>query len=229
MSQDMVRRDVEEFGKDHGLIHEVVVTGRKVGAEQAFYAALAHDEALFRRVVEMVEQDPLQAALQALLAAAAQGVTCENGVYRFFDPGTPLIILRSVPVVREKKLVYPQDWYDGYDWAKRTDAPQERFLRIPVTDSFNLSFTDQEKLLTEDEEVPSTRSVATFLVVNALATGKRLLPDRYVRTADKVSDGRRVVVGDFGAVGFSVDDYWGDRCDPRIGLAASRKSRTSKS
>ena len=45
-----------EFGKDFGLIHEMVVTGRKVGAGPEFYAALAHDEQLFRETVEFVRQ-----------------------------------------------------------------------------------------------------------------------------------------------------------------------------
>ena len=43
MGTTMVRPD-EDFGKDHGLIHEAVVTGRKVGAGQDFWAKLAHDE-----------------------------------------------------------------------------------------------------------------------------------------------------------------------------------------
>jgi len=46
--------DVASFGRDHGLIHEVVITGRKVGAGQEFWSRLAHDEELFRKVVELV-------------------------------------------------------------------------------------------------------------------------------------------------------------------------------
>jgi hypothetical protein len=46
--------DESDFGKDLGLIHEMLVTGRKVGAGPAFFAALAHDELLFARVVGMV-------------------------------------------------------------------------------------------------------------------------------------------------------------------------------
>ena len=42
------------FGKDLGLVHEAVVTGRKVGAGCTFWAALAHDEDLFRRIVREV-------------------------------------------------------------------------------------------------------------------------------------------------------------------------------
>ena len=51
MPQDMVRT---EFGRDHGVIHEMVVTGRKVGAKEAFYSTIAHNEALFGRTVEFV-------------------------------------------------------------------------------------------------------------------------------------------------------------------------------
>jgi len=40
-----------EFGQDHGLIHEAVVTGRKVGAGKDFWSALAHSEELFAKVV----------------------------------------------------------------------------------------------------------------------------------------------------------------------------------
>ena len=45
-----------EFGKDHGLLHEVVVTGRKVGAGEEFWAGLAHNEGLFARVVAFVAE-----------------------------------------------------------------------------------------------------------------------------------------------------------------------------
>lgn len=50
-------RLADDFGKDLGLIHEVVVTGRKVGTTSelsAFFARLAHDESLFRSVMDNV-------------------------------------------------------------------------------------------------------------------------------------------------------------------------------
>lgn len=43
-----------EFGTDHGLIHEAVVTGRKVGADKEFWSALAHSEELFAKVISFV-------------------------------------------------------------------------------------------------------------------------------------------------------------------------------
>lgn len=43
--------DPREFGKDHGLISEAIVTGRKVGAGRKFWAGLAHDKPFFQEVV----------------------------------------------------------------------------------------------------------------------------------------------------------------------------------
>lgn len=51
-----VRLD-DEFGKDFGLVHEAIVTGRKVGTPrelQSFFAKLAHDEDKFRSVMDDV-------------------------------------------------------------------------------------------------------------------------------------------------------------------------------
>ncbi len=45
-----------EFGQDHGLVHEAVITGRKVGADRDFWAALAHSEVLFAKVVAFVAE-----------------------------------------------------------------------------------------------------------------------------------------------------------------------------
>jgi len=54
MQESMVRQQDEDFGKDYGLIHEAVVTGRKVGAGREFWTRLAHDEGLFGKVVSFV-------------------------------------------------------------------------------------------------------------------------------------------------------------------------------
>jgi len=52
---DSVR--LENFGKDLGLMHKMVVTGRKVGTSKelsAFFARLAHDEDLFRSTMDSI-------------------------------------------------------------------------------------------------------------------------------------------------------------------------------
>lgn len=45
----------EGFGKDLGVMHEASVTGRKVGLDKDFFAALAHDEGLFYRTIAFVK------------------------------------------------------------------------------------------------------------------------------------------------------------------------------
>jgi len=48
---------LDDFGRDLGLVHEAIVTGRKVGTPselQAFFARLAHDEDMFRSVMDNV-------------------------------------------------------------------------------------------------------------------------------------------------------------------------------
>src|SRR3989344_3462845 len=50
-----VPMSASDFGKHHGLMHEVVVTGRRVGADEFFWSSLAHDSQLFSRVREFVD------------------------------------------------------------------------------------------------------------------------------------------------------------------------------
>ncbi len=50
---------MNDFGKDHGLIHEAVVTGRGVGAGQDFWASLAHSKMLFGEVVAFAATMPI--------------------------------------------------------------------------------------------------------------------------------------------------------------------------
>ena len=50
----MENTTVRKFGQDNGLIHNIIITGRKVGATDEFFAKLARDEALFRQVIEFV-------------------------------------------------------------------------------------------------------------------------------------------------------------------------------
>ncbi|MBI4122288.1 MAG: hypothetical protein HY461_03070 [Parcubacteria group bacterium] len=54
MVRPMSETDEADFGKDHGVIHEMIVTGRKVGAGRNFYSALAHNEELFAKTVAFV-------------------------------------------------------------------------------------------------------------------------------------------------------------------------------
>ncbi len=59
----------EDFGKDHGLIHEAVVTGLKVGADRDFWKTITHDPMTYYRMVHFVKngcEDPFTEEVTAL-------------------------------------------------------------------------------------------------------------------------------------------------------------------
>jgi hypothetical protein len=47
----------EEFGKDLGLIHELVVTGRKVGFRKEDYVRLTHDERFLKKILGCIREE----------------------------------------------------------------------------------------------------------------------------------------------------------------------------
>jgi hypothetical protein len=60
----------EKFGQDLGLMHEALITGRKVGAGREFWSRLAHDEKFFRKMMDLHDADMrAKEALEALIEA----------------------------------------------------------------------------------------------------------------------------------------------------------------
>jgi len=47
-----------EFGKESGLLHEVLITARNLGATRDFFTKIAHDKEAFRRVLDAVYNGP---------------------------------------------------------------------------------------------------------------------------------------------------------------------------
>jgi hypothetical protein len=66
-----------QFGEDYGLVHEAIVTGRKVGAGKEFWAGIAHNESLFAKVVAfVVEALRVVFTLVADIERNMEGWTC---------------------------------------------------------------------------------------------------------------------------------------------------------
>jgi len=140
---------------------------------------------------------------EVLMGAVERGVHCKNGVYRFFDP-----VFRSSSYAISPSPGSRSSSFTKTGTTSATGRTEKMVLRTdssyPVEGSFGKTFWEQKAILTTDEEVASTRSVAAFLVINAVATGMRLLPNRSVRCIDAASDSERVFVGLFDSVGFYV-------------------------
>lgn len=104
-----VRQDEEVFGKDEGLLHEVVVTGRKVGTPselRAFFAQLAHDEQRFRSVIkdvlgrtELTEAERLASEILGTGKVLGHRDVCR--VWKRDLPEVEPVILFSEDILRE--------------------------------------------------------------------------------------------------------------------------------
>lgn len=89
--------------------------------------------------------------------------------------------------------------------------------------STDKTWDEQQRMLSDVERVPNAAEVAWFLTTYAEVRNKRLMDNVYTRTSDVASGRNRVIVGDFGGDGLSVDYYWGDRRDSSVGVSAARK------
>jgi hypothetical protein len=163
--------------------------------------------------------------MQLLSTAINYGVHIENGVYRFMDPGIPLVLLRDLPTVRSKGGMLYQNWYDQCDWAHRRETLQERCLRLQVDRSLGKDFSEQRILLNPDEEVAPARIVLTYLVMLRLETDVKpsrnwSLRCQYDASSDVCAVAHFFISGTLGIVRSSNGKFKHDI----LGLAALGKS-----
>ncbi len=84
-----------QFGTDLGLVHEMVVAGRKFGCGEDFYAMLAHNPDLFVEVVAYVQAQELHEASRPTFEGTVDDGKdlrdlmkesgCASGYYRLFS------------------------------------------------------------------------------------------------------------------------------------------------
>jgi len=135
----------------------------------------------------------------------------------------PLSILEIRGKV-DSGLFYDQSWYNKELFAKEHGEVCWQLVRkTPVDGSISKNWSEQQALITEDDEVPSARVMTYIIIGHYLATGERLFEHVYVRTSSVDSDGSRVSVGSFELTGLDVNDYWDDYRYDGLGVASSRK------
>jgi len=135
----------------------------------------------------------------------------------------PLSILEIRGKV-DSGLFYDQSWYNKQSFAKEYGEVCWQLVRkTPVDGSTSKNWSEQQALITEDDEVPSARVMTYIIIGHYLATGERLFEHVYVRTSSVDSDGNRVLVGSFDLAGLVVSYYWDDYRVGSIGVASSRK------
>ena len=124
----------------------------------------------------------------------------------------------------DRTLFYSQDWYDKQAFAKdKGEVGWQLVRKEPIANSTSKTWSDQQALLSKDEETPTARIVVYTTVGHFLATGERLFEKIYVRCVDLSSGGGRVRVGRFGAEGLSVNGWNDVDRDDDLGVSAARK------
>jgi hypothetical protein len=253
-------RQPEPFGTDHGVMHEMIVTGRSVGADREFYSKLAHDSALFRQVVNFVNGNLSEDGTTTPEIAAeimGRGFHGTDALERHLDvklsptskklfltvPYTPEVLqacrethvlvacgaLSLMDVWRVQTLLFyakSDPWYgDLSEWFahSKVKAGWQLVRKNPVWDSTIKTWDEQNKLLWQDEQVPSASVLVQAILIHYLETKERLFEDICVRCSDVDSDGRRVNLGFLDERGLDVGYGWdgGQRSD--VGLSSSRK------
>lgn len=127
------------------------------------------------------------------------------GYVTFWDPGLSVHRLRE----KHRSLFYPTDFLGSAKFAKETDAWKWRQIRlVPIEPG--MTFTEQQKKLTNADKTAAARELVTFLVLHFLVTGERFEMDRW-RCSDVVPSGRRLIVDPFSRFGLdigTVSDTW---------------------
>ncbi len=118
-------------------------------------------------------------------------------------------------------------WYREEEFATQVACSLRWYLLLAevVPGSNNKWFADQETMLPAEYEIPLAVEETAKDLLYIRKSGQYLNSSVWARCRDTSSGGGRVDVGDGGPRGFGVD-YWDDRPDPLIGIAASRKLPT---
>lgn len=130
-------------------------------------------------------------------------------------------IVKKLP---DQTLFYNQDWYDDEAFANdKGETGWQLVRKTPIANSTSKTWSEQQALLSQDEETPKAQVMVYTIIGVFLATGERLFEKVYVRCVDLDSGDRRVDVGLFDAHGLLVG-YWldGDR-DGSVGVSAVGK------
>ena len=121
-------------------------------------------------------------------------------------------------------LFLDESWYKDESFAKeRGETSWQLVRKTPIPNSTSKNWSEQQALLSKDDEVPSARVMVYTIIGYYLATGERLFRNIRVCISSLASNGYRVNVGYFDSDGLYVFSYWGDDYSNDLGVSSARK------
>jgi len=123
------------------------------------------------------------------------------------------------------ELFSDQEWYEGQSFAKECGAVGWQLVRkTPVDGSLSRCWDEQQRLLNENEEIPSAQVVTYTTIGHFKVTGDHLFGRTCIRCPDLSSKNHHVFVGHFDIGGLKFDDDWNDTfCRYDVGVASVLK------
>jgi hypothetical protein len=172
----------------------------KAGGKISDFQASIDDPLQLRRIVEYVQAGAPEVPLSGYSYDAAKilqfGVPTEDilpvaeyGEVVIWYGGWSLQQLRDNPLIRERDVMWDQDWYNNYIWSSEVLPVGFYRLRIPVPNSNSKSFDEQTELLFTGEVPAHPVLVATAELCHEIQTGKSMLAGICVRTGKKCHSG----------------------------------------
>lgn len=149
----------------------------------------------------------------------------DNGYMVVAGPNRPMSLLEIRALRKDHFYSKEGGWYAEQAFAQN-DKVETRWIMLrkeSVPQSTSKNWNEQQTLLSADEVTPNIAEVTWCVTTYKAVRNIYLLPSIYVRTSSLDSGGHRVFVGDFGAKGLRVYDYWDDRRRGRLGVSAGRK------
>lgn len=149
----------------------------------------------------------------------------DNGYMLVAGPNRPMSLLEVRSLKKDYFYSKKGGWYAEQAFAQN-DKAETRWITLrkePIPQSTSKNWTEQQALLSDDEVTPNVAEVTWCVTTYKAVRSTYLLPNVYVRTSSLDSDGGRVGVGGFDAVGLVVSIYWGDFRFGDLGLSAGRK------
>lgn len=121
-------------------------------------------------------------------------------------------------------MFYVQDWCDNQAFAQDKGQVNWQLVRKePIVNSTSRNWSEQQALLSKEEETPKAQVMVHTIIGHFLATGERLFEKVYVRCVDIDSDGHHVVVGGIGAEGISFNLWQDYNRRDNVGVSSARK------
>ncbi len=136
--------------------------------------------------------------------------------------GWSLRELRDSATVREKDILWEQDWYNGYAWSTEHLPSGLYVLRLPIPTSNRKTFVEQKALLLPGEEPVPVVLAASAMLAHLVSTGERLMQGQWLRCKEQTDAGLRVELGWLDGRLY-VNRSFDDDPDGNVWLASARR------